>query len=141
VYYLLLPWLLTQFSNFKKLHREECGRLYYVKDQSGRKDNNPTTISKTTPNFPDSPVFCLLGKREIERERERERDCRLQSDYTLPFKSTVYYSLQGTDHLFLLFFIQKYCYYYYNYYYCYLMICHAILKLEILLSSVASSSS
>jgi hypothetical protein len=72
VYYLLLPWLLTQFSNFKKLHREECGRLYYVKDQSGRKDNNPTTISKTTPNFPDSPVFCLLGKREIERERERE---------------------------------------------------------------------
>jgi hypothetical protein len=97
-----------------------------------------------TPNFPDSPVFCLLGKRErereSERERERERDCTLQSDYTLPFTSTVYYSLHGTDHLFLLFFIQKYCYYYNYYCYCYYMICHAIFKLEILLSSASSSS-
>jgi hypothetical protein len=76
VYYLLLlPRLLTQFSNFKKLHREECGRLYYLKDRSGRKDNNPTTISKTThPIFQILEYFvCLERERLTEKERERTR--------------------------------------------------------------------
>jgi hypothetical protein len=75
VYYLLLPRLLTQISNFKKLHREECGRLNYLKDRSGRKDNNPTSISKTThPIFQILEYFvCLERERLTEKERERTR--------------------------------------------------------------------
>ncbi len=67
---------------------------------------------RTTTQQPSQrphPIFQILQyfvclERERLREKERETNCRLQSDYTLPFTSTVYYSLQGTDHLFLLFF-------------------------------------
>ncbi len=61
--------------------------------QEGQQPNNH--LKDHTPNFPDSPVFCLLGKREIERERKRERK-RLYASVRLYSAIHKYSLLQST---------------------------------------------
>jgi hypothetical protein len=75
VSYLLLPRLLNPIFKFQKTAQGGVWETLLSQRpvrQEGQQPNNH--LKDHTPNFPDSPVFCLLGKREIDRERERENE-------------------------------------------------------------------